>query len=45
MPPFAQTLSDDDIAALLTHLRGSWGNRAAAVSSVQVNRYRGSGAH
>lgn len=44
MPPFAQTLSNDDIAVLLTHLRGSWGNRAEAVSAVEVNRYRGSGA-
>lgn len=43
MPPFAQTLSNDDIAALLTHLRGSWGNRAEAVSAVEVNRYRGNG--
>ncbi|MDL2339011.1 MAG: cytochrome c, partial [Pseudomonadota bacterium] len=44
MPPFAQTLSNEDVASLLTHLRGSWGNRAAAVSPVEVNRYRGSGA-
>lgn len=44
MPPFAQTLSNDDIALLLTHLRSSWGNRAEAVSAVEVNRYRGSGA-
>ncbi|MDO9315365.1 MAG: cytochrome c [Burkholderiaceae bacterium] len=44
MPPFGQTLSNDDIAVLLTHLRSNWGNRAQAVSSVEVNRYRGSGA-
>lgn len=43
MPPFAQTLNNDDIAVLLTHLRTSWGNRAEAVSAVDVNRYRGSG--
>ncbi len=43
MPPFAQTLSNEDIATLLTHLRGSWGNSAEAVTAVEVNRYRGSG--
>ena len=41
MPPFAQTLASDDVAALLTHLRGSWGNRAEPVSALQVSRYRG----
>jgi mono/diheme cytochrome c family protein len=40
MPPFATLLSNEDVAALLTHLRGSWGNRAAAVSAVDVGRYR-----
>ena len=40
MPPFASVLSDDDVAALLTHLRGSWGNRGAAVSAVDVSRFR-----
>ncbi|MFM9915049.1 MAG: c-type cytochrome [Rhizobacter sp.] len=44
MPPFAQTLNNEDVAALLTHLRGSWGNHADAVSAVEVNRYRGSSA-
>jgi mono/diheme cytochrome c family protein len=42
MPPFGQTLSNDDIAALLTHVRMSWGHQADAVSALQVNRYRGS---
>ncbi len=40
MPPFAQTFSDHDLAAVLTHLRHSWGNRAQAVTAVDVNRYR-----
>ena len=44
MPPFAQTFSNDDVAAVLTHLRRSWGNRAEAVTPVDVNRYRDSGA-
>jgi len=44
MPPFAQTFSDDDLAAVLTHLRRSWGNRAEPVTAVDVNRYRDGGA-
>ena len=41
MPPFATVLSNDEVAALLTHVRGSWGNRAAAVTSLDVSRVRG----
>lgn len=44
MPPFSPILNNDDIALLLSHLRGSWGNRAGEVSAADVNRYRGSGA-
>lgn len=40
MPPFAHVLSDEDIAAVLTHVRTSWGNRAPAVSPADVARYR-----
>ncbi len=43
MPPFGQTLDNEDIAALLTHVRASWGNQGSAVSALQVNRYRGTG--
>ncbi|VTU24715.1 G3-ADH subunit II [Variovorax sp. SRS16] len=32
MPPFGHVLDDDDIAAVLTYIRGSWGNDAAPVS-------------
>ena len=42
MPPFATELSDEPLAQVLTHIRGSWGNRAAAVSALEVGRYRGS---
>ncbi|WP_348672536.1 cytochrome c [uncultured Abyssibacter sp.] len=35
MPSFAQ-LSDAEIAAVLTHIRSSWGNGAAAISADQV---------
>ena len=41
MPPFGQTLDNEDMAALLTHVRTSWGNQGSAVSALQVNRYRG----
>jgi mono/diheme cytochrome c family protein len=44
MPPFGQTFSDDDVAAVLTHLRRSWGNGSEAVTPVDVNRYRDRGA-
>ena len=41
MPSFATLLGNDDVAAVLTHVRGSWGNRAAAVTSLEVSRLRG----
>ena len=40
MPPFRQTLNDTEIAAVLTYVRGSWGNHAAGVSQFDVLRYR-----
>jgi len=40
MPPFAQTLSNEEIAAVVTYIRQSWGNRAAAVSPADVDKYR-----
>ncbi len=40
MPPFGQSLSDAEIAALATFVRGSWGNNAAAVTELDVNRVR-----
>ena len=41
MPPFATVLGDRDVAAVLTHIRASWGNRAAPVTEVDVSRQRG----
>jgi len=41
MPPFAHVLSDGEIAAVVTYVRGAWGNRGAPVSSVQVAGARG----
>ena len=40
MPPFAQRLSDDDVASVLTYVRNSWGNEAPAVPPADVQRYR-----
>ena len=40
MPPFVLTLEDREIAAVLTHLRSQWGNQAAEVTPLQVNRIR-----
>ena len=40
MPPFAHVLSDADIAAVVTFIRGSWGNAAKSVSQLQVMQYR-----
>ena len=40
MPPFAQTLTDAEVAAVVTALRQSFGNMAPAVSALQVLRYR-----
>jgi mono/diheme cytochrome c family protein len=40
MKPFGKRLSDEDIAALATYLRSSFGNNASAVSAAQVSRQR-----
>ncbi len=40
MPPFAQFLGDDEIAALATYLRNAWGNHAAAVTAIDILRHR-----
>jgi len=40
MPPFAQTLSDDEVAAVVTYIRGAWGNRGTSVSARQANDLR-----
>jgi mono/diheme cytochrome c family protein len=40
MPPFAQSLSDDEVAAVVTYIRASWGNGGAAVSATEANKLR-----
>ncbi|OZI40640.1 alcohol dehydrogenase [Bordetella genomosp. 1] len=42
MPPFGQMLGDNDIAAVLSYVRGSWGNKASAVTAQEVQRARAS---
>jgi mono/diheme cytochrome c family protein len=42
MPPFAMQLSDADVAAVLSFVRTSWGNRAAPVSELDVTQQRSS---
>jgi mono/diheme cytochrome c family protein len=41
MPPFAHQLGDREVAAVLTYIRGAWGNRAAPVSPAEVADGRG----
>jgi mono/diheme cytochrome c family protein len=40
MPPFAQILSDDEVAAVVTYIRSAWGNRGTPVSASQANALR-----
>lgn len=41
MPPYVLALDSEEIAAVLTHVRSQWGNQAAPVTPVEVNRVRG----
>jgi mono/diheme cytochrome c family protein len=40
MPPFAQSLSNDEVAAVVTYIRSSWGNHGTAISASQVDELR-----
>jgi mono/diheme cytochrome c family protein len=40
MPPWGSALKDDEIAALTTYIRSSWGNKAAAISVEDVAKVR-----
>jgi mono/diheme cytochrome c family protein len=40
MPPFVMVLSEAEVAAVLSHVRSSWGNHAAEVTELEVSRYR-----
>ncbi|MGC4398128.1 c-type cytochrome [Hydrogenophaga sp. T2] len=40
MPPFRGQLTDEEIAAVASHVRQAWGNRAGGVDTLQVQRLR-----
>jgi mono/diheme cytochrome c family protein len=40
MPPFAHSMSDQEVAAVVTYLRMAWGNKGTPVSPQQVNDLR-----
>lgn len=42
MPPFATVLPDADVAAVITYIRASWGNKAAPLSELAVAQQRSS---
>jgi mono/diheme cytochrome c family protein len=40
MPPFRPALNDDEVAAVVSYVRNSWGNHAGLVSPLEVDRFR-----
>jgi len=40
MPAMGAALSDDDLAAVLTYMRNSWGNKASEITPEQVKEVR-----
>jgi len=40
MPAFDWRLSDDQVAAVLTYIRNSWGNAASAVTGATIAKQR-----
>ncbi|MBE5252463.1 cytochrome c [Mixta mediterraneensis] len=40
MPAFAGTLSDENIAAVITYIRNSWGNAAAPVDAGEIKKMK-----
>jgi mono/diheme cytochrome c family protein len=40
MPPFGGTFNDADVAAVLTYVRGAFGNTAPAITADQVKAQR-----
>jgi cytochrome c553 len=40
MPPFGQSLSNDEVAAVVSYIRASWGNHGTAISPRQVDALR-----
>jgi mono/diheme cytochrome c family protein len=40
MPPFQMLLTDTEVAAVINHIRGAWGNRSGEVTELDVARQR-----
>jgi mono/diheme cytochrome c family protein len=40
MPAFGWKLSDDEVAAVVTYIRNSWGNAAAPISAGDIGKAR-----
>jgi mono/diheme cytochrome c family protein len=40
MPPYDQTLTNDEVANIVSYVRGAWGNKARPVLSIQVHKLR-----
>jgi mono/diheme cytochrome c family protein len=40
MPPYSHAMNDEEVAAVVSYLRASWGNQAPPVSPGTVNKYR-----
>jgi mono/diheme cytochrome c family protein len=41
MPPYGPIMNDDEVAAVVTYIRASWGNTGVPVRPGEVSRYRG----
>jgi mono/diheme cytochrome c family protein len=41
MPAFASTLSDQEVAAVISYIRSAWNNQAPVVEASQVRQVRG----
>jgi mono/diheme cytochrome c family protein len=41
MPPFGTTLSDEEVAAVVSYIRASWGNQGEPIFTEYVTRLRG----
>jgi mono/diheme cytochrome c family protein len=40
MPPYNPVLNDEEVAAVVSYVRASWGNAARGVTQAEVNGYR-----
>ena len=40
MPPYGPLMNDDEVAAVVSYIRASWGNQGAPVGPGEVSRYR-----